>query len=35
VLATPTYFVNGWMIQIPEPDWFPDLVSRLAAGKEP
>lgn len=35
VLATPTYFVNGWMIQVPEPDWFPDLVSRLAAGKEP
>ncbi|HSL17551.1 MAG TPA: thioredoxin domain-containing protein [Methylomirabilota bacterium] len=35
VLATPTYFVNGWMIQTPEPDWFPDLVSRLAAGKEP
>ncbi|HSN53950.1 MAG TPA: thioredoxin domain-containing protein [Candidatus Sulfomarinibacteraceae bacterium] len=35
VLATPTYFVNGWMVQIPEPEWFPDLVSRLAAGKEP
>jgi predicted DsbA family dithiol-disulfide isomerase len=35
VMATPTYFVNGWMVQIPAEDWFPDFVNRLAAGKEP
>ncbi len=35
VMATPTYFVNGWMIQLPTEDWFPDLIARLAAGDEP
>jgi len=35
VNATPTYFVNGWMIQMVGDDWFPDLISRLAAGEEP
>jgi protein-disulfide isomerase len=35
VNATPTYFVNGWMIQMPGPDWFPGFVSRLANGEEP
>ena len=35
VLATPTYFVNGWMVQVPTEDWFPDFVRRLAAGQEP
>lgn len=35
VNATPTYYVNGWMIQMPAPEWFPDLVSRLIAGEEP
>jgi len=33
--ATPTYFVNGWMIQMPAPEWFPDLIERLIAGEEP
>lgn len=35
VAATPTYFVNGWMIQMPDDDWFPDLMARLAKGEEP
>ncbi len=35
VNATPTYFVNGWMIQMPSPEWFPDLISRLAKGEDP
>ncbi len=35
VNATPTYFVNGWMIQMPGAEWFPELISRLAKGEEP
>jgi len=35
VNATPTYFVNGWMIQMPGAEWFPELISRLAKGEDP
>jgi protein-disulfide isomerase len=35
VNATPTYFVNGWMIQMPTEEWFPNFVSLLAEGREP
>ena len=35
VRATPTYFVNGWMVQVPDGSWFPDMVQRLIAGEEP
>jgi protein-disulfide isomerase len=35
VNATPTYFINGWMIQMPRDEWFGDLISRLARGEEP
>ena len=35
VNATPTYFVNGWMVQMPGAGWFPDLISRLAKGEDP
>jgi protein-disulfide isomerase len=35
VNATPTYFVNGWMIQMPKAEWFPGLISRLAEGEDP
>jgi protein-disulfide isomerase len=35
VRATPTYFVNGWMVQVPDSTWFPDMVSRLIKGEEP
>jgi protein-disulfide isomerase len=33
--ATPTYFINGWMVQMPGDEWFPDLVNRLVRGEEP
>ena len=35
VLATPTYFINGWQIQMPAKDWFLPLIQRLIAGQEP
>jgi protein-disulfide isomerase len=35
VRATPTYFVNGWMIQVPDGSWFPAFTERLIAGEEP
>jgi protein-disulfide isomerase len=35
VRATPTYFVNGWMIQIPDGSWFPAFAERLIRGEEP
>ena len=35
VRSTPTYVVNGWMVQIPGEDWFPEMVARLAAGEDP
>lgn len=35
VRATPTYFVNGWMVQVPDNPWFSDLVDALARGEEP
>jgi protein-disulfide isomerase len=35
VNSTPTYFVNGWKIQVPDGIWFPAFVDRLLAGEEP
>jgi protein-disulfide isomerase len=35
VNATPTYFVNGWRIQVPDTTWFPQFIERLANGQEP
>ncbi len=35
VNSTPTYFVNGWKIQVPNGMWFPAFVDRLLAGEEP
>ncbi len=35
VNATPTYFVNGWRVQVPERKWVLDLVRKLRAGEEP
>jgi protein-disulfide isomerase len=35
VNATPTYFVNGWAIQVPREEWFPGFIARLIAGDEP
>jgi protein-disulfide isomerase len=34
VVATPTYFVNGWKVQAPGEDWFPAMVERLLAGDD-
>jgi len=35
VAATPTYFVDGWQVQVPDESWFGDLVRTLAAGEQP
>ncbi len=35
VAATPTYFVDGWMVQVPDEAWFPDFVQQLLDGDEP
>lgn len=35
VMATPTYFLNGWMVQVPEARWLPALAKTLMAGEEP
>jgi protein-disulfide isomerase len=35
VRATPTYFVNGWQIQVPDASWFPAFIADLVAGKDP
>ncbi len=34
VSSTPTYVVNGWMVQIPDETWFPDMVARMVAGED-
>ncbi len=35
VQATPTYFVNGWMVQVPETSWLEPMIASLLAGQEP
>jgi hypothetical protein len=35
VTATPTYYVNGWKIQMPREDWLLPLIKRLLADEEP
>lgn len=35
VNATPTYFVNGWMIQMPTEEWFPGFIALIAEGRDP
>jgi protein-disulfide isomerase len=35
VNATPTYFVNGWLVQVPEESWFLPMVQKLVTGQEP
>jgi protein-disulfide isomerase len=34
VQATPTYFVNGWKVQVPGEDWFGGMVETLIAGNQ-
>ena len=33
--ATPTYFVNGWRVQVPDGVWFPAFIDTLLKGEEP
>jgi protein-disulfide isomerase len=35
VSATPTYFVNGWLVQVPEERWLVPMVERLSEGLDP
>ncbi len=35
VNATPTYFVNGWMVQVPDDSWFQQMIESLIGGQEP
>jgi len=35
VNATPTYFLNGWQVQVPEEAWLAKMIKRLAAGQDP
>jgi hypothetical protein len=34
VVATPTFFINGWKVQVPNDDWFRDMIKRLIAGED-
>ena len=34
VNSTPTYFVNGWKVQVPGESWFPAMIDRLIAGED-
>jgi protein-disulfide isomerase len=34
VMSTPTYVVDGWLVQLPSEDWFPDMIRRLIAGEQ-
>jgi hypothetical protein len=33
--STPTYFVNGWLVQAPDASWFGAMVDSIAATGEP
>jgi protein-disulfide isomerase len=33
--ATPTYFINGWKVQMPDKSWLAPMIERLIEGKEP
>ncbi len=35
IASTPTYFVNGWLVQVPDPSWFGEFVDGVIAGDEP
>lgn len=35
IVSTPTYVVDGWIVQAPNEEWFPAFIKRLAAGEEP
>jgi protein-disulfide isomerase len=33
--ATPTYFINGWKVQVPDKSWLMPMIERLIEGKHP
>jgi protein-disulfide isomerase len=35
IISTPTFLVNGWMLQAVSEEWFTEMIERLAAGEEP
>lgn len=35
VMATPTYYFNGWQVQVPQEEWIGTMVRRLLSGMEP
>jgi protein-disulfide isomerase len=35
ISSTPTYFVDGWLVQVPDPSWFEAFVDKIVAGEEP
>jgi len=35
VSATPTFFVNGWLVMAPDEAWFGKMIERLAEGEDP
>jgi protein-disulfide isomerase len=35
VSATPTYYVNGWLVVAPDRTWLGPMIERLAAGTDP
>ncbi len=35
VISTPTYFINGWKVQIPDESWLLPMIERLIESKEP
>jgi hypothetical protein len=35
VMATPTYLVNGWLVQMAQEEWLMPMVQRLLEGEEP
>jgi len=35
IISTPTYVINGWVLQAVGEDWFAKMIERLAAGEEP
>lgn len=35
IMSTPTYFFNGWLVQVPDPAMLGELVPTLIAGEDP
>lgn len=35
ISATPTYVVNGWLVQVPSKEWLEPMLQRMIEGQEP